>query len=248
MAGHEAVGVQHHHVFIGAAPACDEIADIAGFPRGVFRAMAVEDPCFGAKRAAQFEQGAFLGDPDVGIGGVRQEKPVEMRAEAGGFDILVDRAQRAEHPRRRLVIDRHDHGGAAGEMCRRRRRLGPADQQMEESHHAGCESQGDPGEIGQEQNQQRPFERADAAHVDDAVHLVAAPAGDRESAAEGDQTRQPMRPEATDRLAPFGRRLEAGKLLLRHGERRFRWHWEHKFGSRCRKRCFNPVLIHGVHR
>ena len=74
---------------------------------------------------------------------------------------------------------------------------------MEEADHAGGEGQGDPGEIGQEQDQQRPFERADAADVDDAVHLVAAPGGERESAAEGDEARQPGRREAPDRLAPF---------------------------------------------
>jgi len=43
LARHEAIGVEHDHMLIGAAPARDEIGDIAGLAPGILRPVSVED-------------------------------------------------------------------------------------------------------------------------------------------------------------------------------------------------------------
>ena len=73
-AGHQAVGVEHQHVIVGAAPARDEIGDVAGLAVMVLRPVAVVDAGVGAEPLAPGEEGALLGDPGVGIGRIRQRR------------------------------------------------------------------------------------------------------------------------------------------------------------------------------
>ena len=77
-AGHQAVGVEHEHVLVGAAPAGDEILDIAGLAADVALAVAVEDAAPEAQALAQGVEGALLGDPGVGLGRIRQDEEVEV--------------------------------------------------------------------------------------------------------------------------------------------------------------------------
>ena len=112
---HQAVGVQHHHVRISAAPAHDEIGDIAGLARRVLLAVPVIDATIRSQPLTQRDQRALLGDPDVGVRRVGQEEPVEMRAEPRSLDILPDRLQGAEYAAWLLVVDRHHDGGPGAE-------------------------------------------------------------------------------------------------------------------------------------
>ena len=90
VAGHQAVGVEHEHVLVGAAPAGDEVGDVAGLAVVVLRPVAIIDARVGAEPLAQGQEGALLGDPGVRIGRIRQDEIVEMLAEA----------RRLDHPRR----------------------------------------------------------------------------------------------------------------------------------------------------
>ena len=251
MAGHQAVGVEHHHMGVGAAPAADEIADIAGLSARVLRAVPIVDPRRPAKPVAQRQIGALLGDPDVRIGRVREEKPVEIFTEARRLDILDHRLECAEDAARRLVVDRHDDGGAVLQPRRQFRRLGRAEEQPAEADDAAREGDGDPREIGQKQNEQRPFQRRDRADVDDAVHLGRAIGGEREAAAEDDQPRRPGRiGERRHAPAPPALAVEARERLHRHGEVLFGRHRRGRVGRAKVGACGGgvPRLGQDVHR
>ena len=241
VSGHQAVGVEHDHVRVGAAPAGHEIGDIARLAARVFRASSIIDARAGAEPRAHGEKGAFLRDPNIGVGRVRQEEPVEGRARAGRLDILVNRLQGAKHARRRLVIDRHDDGGS---LARRHGRvdLPPAARQQPDKADDGArERQRDPRKVRHEQNEQRPFERRDRADVHDAIHFVRAVNGEGEAAAKHDQARQP-RWRAT-RWRVHAGRVEPRQRLRRHGQRRLGRRGRQSIQLRRRGR-----VGHGVHR
>ncbi len=124
-AGHQAVGVEHDHMRIGAAPARNEILDIAGLAARVL--LAAPDRRGGraaSKAAPNGDEGALLRDPDVRIGRVGEEEPVEMLAKPGRLHVLVDGLQRREDAARRLIVDRHDDGGLLRQDVRQRRGRG----------------------------------------------------------------------------------------------------------------------------
>ena len=63
IAGHQAVGIEDDHVVIAGAEPLDPVFDVAGFSRGVFRAVAVENIA-GAKVAPKLQEAFLFGDPD----------------------------------------------------------------------------------------------------------------------------------------------------------------------------------------
>ena len=248
MAGHQAVGVEHQHVVVGAAPAGDEVFDVAGLAAVVLGAVAVEHPRVGPEQFAQPQERALLRDPHVRVGGVRQQEAVEMVAEAEPLHVLIGRLHGAEHAARLLVVDRHDDRGAARQLFRKvRARERRAAEQGEEADHAADERQRDPGEVDDEQRKQRPFEHGDAADLDHAVHLACAEAGHHDRP---DPDKGARRPRGAPRLGP---RARAGLIsrpgperLRGHRERRLRRHRFGRVGARGARR--PPLLDHAVHR
>ena len=188
---HQAVGVEHDHMLVGAAPAADEFGDIAGLAARVLLAPPIEDArAGGAEPAPQRNEGAFLGDPDVGVRRVGKKEPVEIGPEPRRLHAFENGLKRREDPARDLVVDRHHDDGFFTQGGWHRRR-GPPTQQDDEADHRAREGECDPGKVQDEEREQRPFESRDAADVDDPEHLVAAIGGQRGAAAECDEAREP---------------------------------------------------------
>jgi hypothetical protein len=74
--------------------------------------MATKDAVMTAGTNREREKGRLLGDPDVGLGGVAQDKQVEPIELTGCRKRLVDRLQPGHDPSRRFVIGRHQKRGA----------------------------------------------------------------------------------------------------------------------------------------
>ena len=106
VARHHAIGVEHDHMRVMAAPMGDEIGDVAGLAAQVLAPSPVIEARLRQPRAHR-QKRALLGDPDVGVGGVGDEEEVERMGLAGAFDVLEDGLHGAEHARGRLVVDRH---------------------------------------------------------------------------------------------------------------------------------------------
>ena len=73
---HQAVGVEHDHMRVVAAPMGDEIGDVAGLAAHVPSPPAVVEARLRQPRAHRQER-ALLRDPDIGVGGVGDEEEVE---------------------------------------------------------------------------------------------------------------------------------------------------------------------------
>ncbi len=160
---HQTVGVQDEHVVVAAAPAGDEIADVACFAVMILRPVPVVEPGLGTEPAAQVEIGALLGDPGVGLG-----RDPTARTSRNGLRARWPRPPRAwprsprrcgPWPRCRLGIRtavrvRSAVGSGVG---RGRRRSVPKPQ-----HRAG-EGERDPREGQAEQDDQDELERGRAA-------------------------------------------------------------------------------------
>ena len=225
MGGHETVGIEHDHMLVGRSPARDEIRDIASLAARVLRAVAIVETRLRSEAFAHGNKGAFLGDPDIRIGRVRQEEPVVMIAEARRLDLLEDRLHGAEHACGRLVVDRHDDGGPRLQRPGQFARQPVAGEQPDEAQQAAREGKRDPREIRHEQKQQRPFQRGDDADVDDAVHFPGAIGGQQGATAKHEQARSPGRvPELARQGLAFLLRLKTPQRLNGHGKRRFRRH------------------------
>ena len=118
---HQAVGVEHDHMRVAAAPMGDEISDVASLAAPILAPPPVIDARLRQPRAHR-QKGALLRDPDVGIGRVGDEKEVERVGLTGALDILEDGLHGAEDARGRLVVDRHHDRRS---LAQARRRLAP---------------------------------------------------------------------------------------------------------------------------
>ena len=117
VAVHDAVGVEHHHVAVVAAPAAAEVGHVAGLAPRAPAPPAVEHAPARTHRAvaeglAQAFPGLLLGGAQRGVRGVRQHIDVEQRQRAGGGQRFTGGAQPGKHRGDVFVADRHDHGGA----------------------------------------------------------------------------------------------------------------------------------------
>ena len=203
---------------IGAAPARDKIFNIARLAARVLFTATVKNARLRPKPATQSDERALLRDPDIGIGGVGEKEPVEALAQSRRLHILENRLQGGEHPARCLIVDRHDDGGFLAQRRGQDRRRTLV-QQQDEADDGAAKAQRNPGEVQQEQRQQRPLQCGDAANVDDAIHLVAAIGGQREAAAIDDQPRQPGRaPKPRSRRGTHVMRVIFEETLRRHGQ------------------------------
>ncbi len=104
---HHAVGIQHHHVAIAAAPAPAEVVDVAALALHPAPAAAIEDMAETIHIAAQLQPGLLLGHAGVGIVAVAEHEDIEVLDLARGQQRLVGRPQPGEHPRYVLVGDGH---------------------------------------------------------------------------------------------------------------------------------------------
>jgi hypothetical protein len=227
VAGHQAVGVEHEHVLVGAAPAGHEVGDVAGLAVVVLGPVAIKNPRLGAEPFAQGQKRALLGDPGLRVGRIRQDEIVEMRAEARCFDRLADRLQRREGPRRRLVVDRHQHGGARVQSLRQRRKPVPTHEQGQKAEQAAGEGERDPREIEGEERQQHPLEHRRAADRHHLIHLACAVSREQRRTAEDEHPRQPRRAGALGRG-------ERTFLRLRPVQQRLHRHLEPVLGRQTR--------------
>ena len=193
LAGHQAVGVEHQHVIVGAAPAGDEIGDVAGLAMVVLRPVAVVDPGARFELVAPCEKGPLLGDPGVGVGRVGEDEVVEMIAEPGRFDLLAHGFECRESARRRLVVDRHHHRGAGPQIVRKRRQWPGLAQQDQEAEEPAREGEGDPREVEGEEQEQDALKDRRAADRHDLVHLAGAVGGQRRRPTEHEKPGEPGR-------------------------------------------------------
>ncbi len=96
VARHHAVGVEHQHVRISAAPPCDEVGDVAGLAARILAPPAIKDARARQTLAHRHER-PLLSDPHVGVSRIGEKKVIERQAEAGAFDVFDDGLHRAKH-------------------------------------------------------------------------------------------------------------------------------------------------------
>ena len=113
VAGHQAVCIQDKHAFIAGTKPLDPILDIAGFARGVFRTVTVENSRRWPSFVPESKKTLFFGDPDGGIGRVAQNKPVELGGASGFLDRFIDRTQPGQDAIGVLVVGGQQHRGPA---------------------------------------------------------------------------------------------------------------------------------------
>ena len=111
-AGHQAVGVQHHHIIVQRPPILAKVLDVAALAPDIAVAMAIENFRVRRERSAQLLPRDFFGDPVLRIGGIAQDVEIESLL-AGIAHRIVNRPYAGEDLRHILVIDRHQDGGAA---------------------------------------------------------------------------------------------------------------------------------------
>ena len=225
MAGHQTVGVEHHHMLVVAAPAGDEILDIAGLSIEVPGPVPVEQAAAWAKPFPHGKESLFLGDENFRISRVGEKKPFERAAETARLDLLEHRRDRAKDARRRLIVDWHDDRRALTQRNRRQGWLRREKQEPDKARQGAGAGERDPGKIGDEEKKKRPFEGRHATNLDYLVHFVGAVDSQAEAAA---KHKEPREPAAENRMAgdvpmPLGP-AEPGQPLRRHREWRFGRH------------------------
>src|SRR6202047_153306 len=145
MAGHQTVGVEHHHMLVVAAPAGDEILDITGLSIEVPGPVPVEQAAAWAKPLPHRNESLFLGDENLWIGRVGEKKPFERAAETARLNLLEHRRDRAKDARRRLIVDWHDDRRALTQRTRRQRWLRREKQEPDKARERAHEGESAPG-------------------------------------------------------------------------------------------------------
>ena len=77
VAGHQTIGVEDNHMIIGRAEPLDPHRDVAGFPGSVIGSMSMVDP-MGTTSAPQRHELHFFTDPDIRVGRIAQQEPIEL--------------------------------------------------------------------------------------------------------------------------------------------------------------------------
>ena len=160
LAAHHAVGVEHHHVAVGLAPAAAKVGHVAGLAPGAALAPAVVDAHRAGTRGELVAQPAPGGEFGVAQGrvrGVGEQVDVEQAVGRAGIahrrgERFAGGAQPGAHGGDVFVADRHDDRGARGRIDRpARHRLGTqrmtvAAHQRQVAHHRGHAAGRNPGE------------------------------------------------------------------------------------------------------
>ncbi|MNO76991.1 hypothetical protein D3C76_680860 [compost metagenome] len=160
LAAHDAVGVEHDHVLVLAAPATAEVVEVAALALHPAPTAAVEDAAEAFGFAAHVQPGLLLGHGDVGVVGVAEHEEVETVEVAAGGYRFERRPQACEHPRHIFVADGHDQRGTC--LGRDRLTAGTAagnavlvapGEQLKEAHQRRPEARRHPTEQDAEENQ-----------------------------------------------------------------------------------------------
>ena len=165
VAAHRAVGVEHHHVAVVAAPTAAEVGHIAGLAFDAALAPTVEQAPAAvgrlAEHRAQALPGLLLGRAQRRVGGVGQHEDVEQFQRAGGGQRLAGRAQTGKDGRNVFVADRHHDRGARTRVdrrvrCAQCRREAVAAAGGPGPHCRGGAADADPGEEQGHQRRRQP--------------------------------------------------------------------------------------------
>ena len=123
-AGHDAVGVEHHHAVVTRAPAPAEVGNVARLAAAVGGAAAVVHPGGASNPAAERGPGGLLGRGDRRVGRIAQQVQIEAAAVAGALQRAEHRGQAGGDARGIFVVDRHHQRGARRGGIDLRRRSG----------------------------------------------------------------------------------------------------------------------------
>ena len=220
-AAHQAVGIEHDHLLIGAAEPAHPFGDVARLLADILDAPTIIDR--DRRGRGEFRPGGLL-QLAVQLARIAEDEEIEEGRAAGIGDRLRHRGDPAEGGLDALVMHRHQDRGAVAQRAgrpRNRREAGvvPGDQ-VDEPDQPADEAERDPTHQRQEQREQQHIEHADAvlaerdAHPGGGIHAKHRGRDDQQQAL----GEQPRRDGARlDRAG--GITVEA---LLGHRERRLR--------------------------
>lgn len=179
LAGHDAVGIEHHHVAVIGAPATAEVIEVAALALDPATAVPIEDAPEATGLAAQPVPGGGFGGADIGLTTVGEDEEIEVGDLAGAFQRLVGSTQAGKDARHILIADGHDDGraglrgdlGMAG-LFVRDEVLVIAPHQHQEARHGGPETGRDPQEQQAEQEQHHHLQRLGAVVRQHVAHEV----------------------------------------------------------------------------
>ena len=221
---HQAVGVEHQHIFIGPAEAAYPFGDVAGLARDVLVAPAVIDRQ--RRGRGQPLPGGPLDRAGLGMA-VGEDEDIDRLRPARIRHGARHRLDAREDLVDRLVVDRHEDGGAAVRRVRDVRRQDIAGElarhQQREAHRRAGEAEGDPAEQqGEQQQEQRIPDRGAALAAIGEDHRELVGDADHHRQREDDDERAARAHVVRGGADLARRRLGAAEALLGHGERRFR--------------------------
>src|SRR5262245_57309729 len=105
---HDTVGVEHDHVGVVAAPASQEVRDVAALPLDVVPPVPIEHPAESVDRTTRVRPGDLFRDLLFGISGITQDVEVEVIEASSLGKRAVRRLDACEDPADLLVADRDD--------------------------------------------------------------------------------------------------------------------------------------------
>ena len=185
----QAVGVQHDHVIVAAAPAGHEVLQIAGFSCDVAPAPAVPHRHDRGERAAQSVDRCRLTDPGIRVRRIGQYDHLEGAARAEPLQRLAHGLQSRGGAGGVLVVDGHDQRGpgAAKARVRVRQRVAP----FGGARDHGARGEGDPGERHTEEEDHHALQHGHVGEAHDLQHLIDAVGGDAETHGNQDEAGEP---------------------------------------------------------
>ncbi len=217
--GHDAVGVEHHHVGVARSPAPAEVGDVAALAAKPHAPAAVEDAPEAVDGATPLGPRLLLAHDRLRVGAVAQHEEMKLARGADPLERVVDGAQTREDAIDRLVADRHDDGGRLGghgevglHPGRARDREAVAADETIEAHQGRPEADRDPAEEHAEDDDDDDLEGGAAAARQHVHHEPARDHGRQE-----DQRRQ-QQPAAERGARPRQRPPLAAEVETRAGE------------------------------
>ncbi len=186
---HDAVGIEHDCIVIGPAPRLHEVSDVAGLAPQILLAASVKDTSLRFVALHESRPRKLLRRADLGLARVREHEQIERRLFRTRLERGPNNIEASEHPRRVLVIDRHDDRGPPlerptftfGGMDHR----GIAANELNnEAGHGRPESAGNPREQHEEDDEAGFFPGREAVGAQDVRHQGAGRQGGEKSQTE----------------------------------------------------------------
>jgi len=114
---HDAVRVEHDCVFVLVSPRRAKVSDVAAFAFDVLTAITIEKVFRLADFLFQIGERHFFSDPDIRVGGVAEDKEVEIFEPTVTFQSFVSGAKTGEDANGIFVVNGHDDSGAGQGTC-----------------------------------------------------------------------------------------------------------------------------------